>query len=876
MKQFKSSLKLLSSSLKQQNKARAAITTVKQLPSSFSKCSYHSNLVTSFHKQQNYLFNNTFNNSTTKEYHHHEQSSIIPYIERTELKEEFISTYLSILNEENENNNNLNYKKPSLLVTGSKNSGKTTFVNDNIENLKKNYLFDKFGGEEETKHSIYGTLDFLEAYKEVLEILIENHSEFSDKDFYSNTSKFVQKINQTPNVVFTFIIDDIDYIFETFTSYGKEMNYFLIYPFLELIKNRIENRMYIYISNENRNIEKFLKNDQNKIININNLTDVEILNLIKNFEKINILNNDLNILKIKELTNGYIGDIINLLNNKNGNELDISKFINDQRILYFKNLIKILFTERLKELRSNYNNNIPYSTNEPFTYFGIEFLSKEEMVYLIDSDILTFLNNSLDWYINSNSNKYKYTSLEEVLIESELITKEIVKKESKNPDQLDQEVMKEESAPQSENDNSQQKQKDEEEVIYHFKNEIAKQVFKEFLSTFLFTIKFQMHSQRTDHLFYITKKNVSLQKKKQHLLYEIITRLIECENSIFKNDKISYLIEKKRNELVEKREKKKQQEKKMVKPKFGKLTNRIDYEGIPSNLIDIPSPKLTNNDSTTDIITDINELLDKEPEISVKGMGITFNQPNPLISLIGRNLNNLNEEFNISLVSNYSKNSRLNVNIKMMENEDDIFNYLNNFTKFENKEENKMEVFYTKLKKYNEKDFNNNFDLIVITKNNLNEITINSIKLVEGNGFGKKYIPFSNLENLQNYINKINSLQNNLNINHQILLLTNEKSHKDIINYKLLLPKEVENIINSPSKETNNSTNNNIYISYLEDYLGEDSNRMANYIHYLKKLEEELERDENDELNFGKEETLDTLMKQMSGKKMAWYDNIDL
>lgn len=350
---------------------------------------------------------------------------------------------------------------------------------------------------------------------------------------------------------------------------------------------------------------------------------------------------------------------------------------------------------------------------------------------------------------------------------------------------------------------------------YKFRNPMAENVFKQNLANHLYATKFNLHSNRSDRIMTLWSTKATFPKKRNALLYELLARLLEDQSQIIGT--VQYTAGKKLELL---KEKIKEQENKKHRSK-------------------------------------IDELLEKPPTLDMKGLSICLNQPSPLLFIFARELSDMNKGMKIALKD---ENPPFEVEIFEASNDASVGDMVKTICEQE-ASLSKLNVVFPKYSVYND------FDLVVFSTNSqTNTLNVFTFRIVEGNGFGKKPVEFHDEENIKKYASLISSLKPKgvQTVNHHFALLALEKSHMNVKNYNLFMP---EDLASHFSKVT---------ISYIEDYFTEDVERISQYASYLKQLEEELEREQNDELNFRDPNTVEAMMSQMGHKDLPWYDKLDM
>ncbi|KAG2373883.1 hypothetical protein C9374_011768 [Naegleria lovaniensis] len=351
---------------------------------------------------------------------------------------------------------------------------------------------------------------------------------------------------------------------------------------------------------------------------------------------------------------------------------------------------------------------------------------------------------------------------------------------------------------------------------YKFRNPMAERVFKQNLANHLYATKFNLHSSRSDRIMSLWSTKATFPKKRNALLYELLARLLEDQSQIIGT--VQYTAGKKLELL---KEKIKEQESKKHRSK-------------------------------------IDELLEKPPTLDMKGLSICLNQPSPFLFIFGRELSEMNKGTKFVLKEG---SPPFEVEIFEVSNDATVGDMVKTICEQETSL-SKLNVVYPKFSVYND------LDLVVFSTNSqTNTLDVFTFRIVEGNGFGKKPVEFQDEENVKKFASLISSLPKPKGvqaINHHFALLALEKSHTNVKNYNLFMPDDLAACF---SKVT---------ISYIEDYFTEDVERISQYASYLKQLEEELEKEQNDELNFRDPNTVEAMMSQMGHKDLPWYDKLDM
>ncbi|EFC39842.1 predicted protein [Naegleria gruberi] len=345
---------------------------------------------------------------------------------------------------------------------------------------------------------------------------------------------------------------------------------------------------------------------------------------------------------------------------------------------------------------------------------------------------------------------------------------------------------------------------------YKFRNSMAESVFKQNLANHLYATKFNLHSTRSERIMSLWLAKTPFPKKRNALILELLARLLEDQSQII--GKVEYRAGKKLEILKEKL-------KQRIKPK-----------------------------------TEIDALLEQEPKLDMKGLSVCLNQPSPLISFFGRDLSDFSKG---SLISIKPGSPPFNVNIHEVSSDSQVAEALKSICEKDLLDD--IHIVYPKYSLYND------IDVVIATKGE-SGLDVFTIRIVEGNGFGKKPVDFQDTSNVKNYISVVNSLKSNNfeSVNHHFALFALEKTHTNVKNYKLYIPEDLASLLPK------------VTISYVEDYFTEDTERISQYSEYLQQLEEELKQEENDELNFGDTNTVEAMMSQMGHKNLPWYDKVDM
>ena len=664
------------------------------------------------------------------------------------------------------------------------------------EPMAKSETSEEKEDEEDEQPSVTGlraAVQVLEAWTEFLQELYNVKDELSDKDISSSLGKFTNLLAQNTYMKTVIFYDDYEYIFHQLRN---NRCYFTVYPFFEAIKNSgmYKNVETVFCAEEDTNLFKYTNTYRGKskhhLIKLGRFNNEELDQFLESYRRFNdnpLLNHRE---EIKKITNNFIGDVVNLLNNYTSFEA----YANDCKKMYEERLVKLLFEERLKQVRVIREQQRQkdllqpeFSSisieDSPFMIGGLTFNNQEEVTMCLDSDRLGYYNNAFDWYLSREdlADKFSSSFMESTLLECSMWYRITNEKGTK----------------------------------FKFRNPIAERVFKQNLANHLYGTKFSLHSVRSDRIMSIWSTKTAFPKRRQALVMELLARFLEDQSQIIGT--VQYTAAKKM-EII----KKKQQEKENKKPK-----------------------------------SQIDALLEQEPTLDMKGLSIRLNQPSPLISFFGRNLDNFETGSNYSFKDG---NPPFDVHIHEVANDAQVGELIANISNGDDL--SAINVVYPRYSIYND------IDVVAFTRNvqNPTQLDVFTIKVVEGNGYGKRHVEFQDVDTVKQYASTIKSLKPKgiETINHHFALFALEKTHTNVKNYKLSMPEEL--VADLPK----------VTISYVKDFFTEDTERIEDYAEYLKQLEEELQREQNDELNFGDQNTVEAMVSQMGHKDMAWFDKVDI